>query len=475
MSAPQPTWLRLSLALYMTFGKANHPVPDPANTNFDDVGSPRPARHRANLALGVAANGELPVNELGMGYVDLVPSAAPPFSGAISVRVELPDGDVARLVPYRVDRSDPDPAKVVGPIACGDAQDFAFADGVGTAEVVVDTTCPFATLVVARVAAPAPFAGPAKWTAIFADNIVSNGTIQLGVARAGNLIVPSTVPSAQTLERQVGIRLLAGTSNPFDGISPDCDCEGWGIAASNLVGASAWSDLDWGPPQNMTVQSFTTTGQSATSEVLAAGIFEVTHQFDPVPGSPHLYRITVTVVNVGVQDAHLRYRRVMDWDVEPTAFSEYSSVGHFGQPPASLVYTSNDGFQNPNPMVNPSSANVTGFFKDFGATDQGAMFDFDFGIVAPNATKTFELFYGAAPNESTALNELQAVGAQAYSLGQPSSPGGKEFGQPVTFIFGVKDEAGGQGLAAPESPTLSERFDSDREPIGGPVVNRNER
>jgi hypothetical protein len=319
-----------------------------------------------------------------------------------------------------------------------------------------------------------PSSGPRNRPRVLNGLIVSNGTIQLGVARAGNLIVPSTVPSAQTLERRVGIRLLAGTSNAFDGISPDCDCEGWGIAASKLVGATAWSDLDWGPPQNMTVQSFTTTGQSATSEVLAAGIFEVTHQFDPVPGSPHLYRITVTVVNVGVQDAHLRYRRVTDWDVEPTAFSEFD-CGQFGQPPASLVYTSNDGFQNPNPMVAPSSANVTGFFKDFGATDQGAMFDFDFGILAPNATKTFELFYGAAPNESTALGELQAVGAQAYSLGQPSSPGGEEFGQPVTFIFGVKDEAGGQGLAAPESPTLSERFDSDRELIGGPVVNRNER
>jgi hypothetical protein len=45
----------------------------------------------------------------------------------------------------------------------------------------------------------------------------------------------------------------------------------------------------------MTVTEFSKTGQSATSRVLASGIFDVTHQFDPVPGQPHIYRIAVTV------------------------------------------------------------------------------------------------------------------------------------------------------------------------------------
>lgn len=100
----------------------------------------------------------------------------------------------------------------------------------------------------------------------------------------------------------------------------------------------------------------------------------------------------------------------MDWDVEPTAFDEYTTIGHFGNPPASLVYTSNDGFQASDPMEPPTNAGATGFYVDDGPDDWGAMFDFDFGILPPNETLTFELFYGAAPSETIALAELQAVG-----------------------------------------------------------------
>jgi hypothetical protein len=67
------------------------------------------------------------------------------------------------------------------------------------------------------------------------------------------------------------------------------------------------------------------------------------------------------------------------------------------------------------------------------------MFDFDFGTLLPGQTKTFYLYYGAAPNESIAMSALQAAGAQVYSLGQPSNPGGPNYGQPVTFMFGFKD------------------------------------
>lgn len=226
----------------------------------------------------------------------------------------------------------------------------------------------------------------------------------------------------------------------------------------------------------MTVQSFTKNGQSVTSNVLATGIFDVTHEFEPAVGSPHIYRIGVTITNVGVQDAHVRYRRVMDWDVEPTAFSEYTTIGHFGNPPGSLDYSSNDGFQSPNPMQPPTSASATGFYVDHGPSDRGAMFDFDFGILAPNDTVTFELFYGAAPSEAIALAELQAVGAQVYSLGQPSSPGGKEFGQPVTFMFGMRETSGGGSFAESAGAALqADELARNADPGGDPTVVRNGR
>ena len=223
-----------------------------------------------------------------------------------------------------------------------------------------------------------------------------------------------------------------------------------------------------------TTTEFSQTGQSATSRILASGILDVTHQFDPVPGQPHIYRISVTVTNVGLQDARVRYRRVMDWDVEPTAFDEYTTIGHFGNPPASLVYTSNDGFQTSDPMEPPTNAGATGFYVDDGIDDSGAMFDFDFGMLPSNDTLTFELFYGAAPSEFIALAELQAVGAQAYSLGQPSSPGGKEFGQPVTYLFGMREVSGGGSFAPQSAAPEAEAFNAGREPAGQPPRNRND-
>lgn len=163
----------------------------------------------------------------------------------------------------------------------------------------------------------------------------------------------------------------------------------------------------------------------------------------PVCISSSIYQITVNVTNSTLVPRSLRYRRVIDWDVERTAFKEYVTIGNFGTVPSSLVYDSNNGFAHPDPLSARTDLGATGFFNDYPAPtqgkDQGAMFDWDFGTLLPGQTKTFYLYYGAAPNESVALAALQGVGAQIYSLGQPSSPGGPNYGQPVTFLFGFKD------------------------------------
>lgn len=103
-----------------------------------------------------------------------------------------------------------------------------------------------------------------------------------------------------------------------------------------------------------------------------------------------------------------------------------------------MVYTDNNGFSSANPLAPHSPLGATGYFSDFGPEDYGALFDFDFGSLAAGATKTFDLFYGAAPNEALALSSLQSVGAEAYSLGQPSNAGGPDLGQPITFFFGYQ-------------------------------------
>jgi hypothetical protein len=229
-------------------------------------------------------------------------------------------------------------------------------------------------------------------------------------------------------------------------VSPGCYCEGWGVSNGT---ESAWADEDYGGTSNLVVQTFSQDASSIVSDVHAGDVFDVTHTVEQAPDSSNLYRITVNIVNETGSLQRVLYRRVMDWDVEPTAFDEYVTVGTFGSPPPSLTFDSNDGFALPDPLDGPSSRGATGIFTDYGDLDQGALFDFDFGYIGPGSTKTFYLYYGAAASETAALAALQGAGVEAYSLAEPSSPGGQAYGQPVTFIFGFKDGEGGTN--SPES------------------------
>jgi len=131
----------------------------------------------------------------------------------------------------------------------------------------------------------------------------------------------------------------------------------------------------------------------------------------------------------------------MDWDVEPTAFSEYVTADTGGS--ALLLYNNNDGFASADPLASRTSGAVspvvTGDFTDAGPDDHGALFDFGFGELAPGQTKTFRTFYGAAATETEALDAVAAVNARLYSLGQPSTTDGPTLGTPNTFIFAFGD------------------------------------
>ena len=71
-------------------------------------------------------------------------------------------------------------------------------------------------------------------------------------------------------------------------------------------------------------------------------------------------------------------------------------------------------------MSGSSSILFTGNAVDSGPADHGALFDFNFGSVAPGAQVKFTIFYGAAANQQAAMTALGAVGAEAYSLGKPN-------------------------------------------------------
>jgi hypothetical protein len=271
--------------------------------------------------------------------------------------------------------------------------------------------------------------------------IISNGTVQLGVWDEGHLNVPDAPASAQGTN-VMGIRYVP-TNNEATG--PGCACEGWGAADATSGVTGFANESEFPTVNNMTVDSFTSTASTAVSvvtigDVANGNVLRVTHDYHPSPSTPNLYEVLVTVQNISANPVDLRYRRVMDWDVEPTAFDEFSTINPGGA--AELLFDSDDGFASADPLSGPSDLGNTGAFTDAGPADHGALFDFGFGSLAAGASKTFRTFYGAAGTETEALAAIQAVGAEVYSLGQPSTPDGPTLGTPNTFIFAFSGVGG---------------------------------
>lgn len=279
--------------------------------------------------------------------------------------------------------------------------------------------------------------------------IITNGTVTLGVDDLGQLNVPGGAPSPVSGTTSVGLRFNA-TGN--EATSHGCLCEGWGVGiggtatggfANNAIGTAG-----------LALISFASDATTATSVVsVAGGALEVTHAFAPAAETPNLYRVTVTIKNTSGSDiANLLYRRTFDWDVEPTTFSEFVTIGGTAGATAVLAavdngFCSSDVFSACSPLIGGS-----GDFTDIGPADIGSNFDFDFGMLKDGESFTFEIFYGAALTEVGALSALAAVGAEVFSLGQcASDPRGVGEAGCNTFAFGFKG-VGGRPIDDPVIP-----------------------
>jgi hypothetical protein len=208
---------------------------------------------------------------------------------------------------------------------------------------------------------------------------------------------------------------------------------------------------------------------TAMSRVRISDKLEVTHDVRPADGTQFLYEFEVTIQNISSQPTDIRYRRTIDWDIDPDPFTEYVTLDAFGgQPVPALAFSSNDGFAHPDPLTGPTDDGEVGFFVDAGPYDHGALFDFDFGSLAPGASRTFYLYYGAAPSRGDALTALGIVDAHLYSFGQTYNPDLSVNNSATTFIFAFKDpEADGESLFGAAEATA----DAMSDPSAG---NRNE-
>ena len=261
--------------------------------------------------------------------------------------------------------------------------------------------------------------------------IIGNGTVQLGVNCEGHLNIP--YPNDPRGIGYMGLRYVP-TGNPA--LEPGGRCEGWGVA-DTATSVAGYANRTIDGVVNITAEAIVATASTAVSTVRVGNTLRVIHDYHPAPQTPNLYEVSVTIQNISAAPVDLRYRRVMDWDVYPTPFSEYVTIDNGCA--GALFRTDTNGFNSANPLKFFSYE--PGPVVDSGPNDHGALFDFNFGMLGVGASRSFKTWYGAAGTETAALAALGAVGAQAYSLGQAQVPGGPTTGVPNTFIFAYADDS----------------------------------
>ncbi len=281
--------------------------------------------------------------------------------------------------------------------------------------------------------------------------VIDNGTVRLGVSNTGYLNVEC--PKIGLSSGRYGTTLVGLRYMPTNGeaSAPGTPCEGWGVANADPAAlVSGHSSRCYGNVNVAPVLPFNTTASTATSVAQVGSTFEVTHKFTPLASTNYLYRVDVSIRNIGrstVKD--LRYSRGIDYDVPPNTFSEYITLA--GSSPWLLAWNSN-GFNSFDPLA--ANSGTPGPLTDQGPNDLGAHMDLALGSLEPGATRSLVTYYGAAPTERDALNALSIVGAGLYSLGQSNwdgvgSPGntsptpgvaGRNLGVPATFMYGVQSQ-----------------------------------
>jgi putative cell wall-binding protein len=267
---------------------------------------------------------------------------------------------------------------------------------------------------------------------------ITNGTVTLGVWNSGELNVPAGVPQPADPagSTDVGLRFVP-TGNEATAVG--CLCEGWGLAdVTSGVSGSAYREF--GVPSNLRVDSFSATGSSAVSVVTignGAGqdVMRVVHDYHPST-SPNLYEVRVTVTNVSGAAVDPLYRRVTDWDAQPTGGAEWMTIQGADATPH-VQFASNDGLASPDPLAGPSDLGWTGDFEDQGPLDHGSLFDIGLEPIPAGGTVSFTTYYGAAATEAAAGTAVSGVGATAWAYAQPSTQSGPADGAPNTFVYAV--------------------------------------
>lgn len=304
----------------------------------------------------------------------------------------------------------------------------------------INSTIAAAVLALGSIAAGAAHAG----TIIYNNGILDSATVALGVNNDGSL---NTTPNITENADLTGLAYNFGGSEGADwrdATAPGCFCEGWGVSVNGTT--SGHANVELGGSFGLTagvVSNVTPTSVTTTTSLSSLTGLTISQAYAVSGATSALFQNTVTIKNTtGAAVNDVKYVRVMDWDIPPTEFSEYVTIK--GTATTTLLERSHDdGFASSDPLVESSGAagtlNVD--FTDNGPRDHGAYFRFNFGTLEDGEEYTFNIFYGAAGNETDALAAIGAAGIELYSLGQ-SSTGGVPGDRSPTFIFGFSGVGG---------------------------------
>lgn len=306
------------------------------------------------------------------------------------------------------------------------------------------------------------FAAPAYAGAIiYNSNNISAATIALGVNDEGHLNFSGGVRPGNSSAMGIAYRFPDGEF--YDATSPGCLCEGWGVAVTRADGqtVAGFANVAAGTA-GLTGGSFSSTTTRATSQIgLSDAPVVITHAYG-VSLAPNLFQGNITITNTGTTALNnVTYRRAMDWDVPGTEFSEYVThkgvLANLTTNGGAVLRASDNGFASSDPRqsIGQVMAGTTNTdFVDSGAADHGSVFDFAFGSLAAGESRTFNIYYGAAANETAALDALNTINADVYSLGQSRADGGGPANDAPTFIFAFGGVGTTERGSSPDNPLL---------------------
>lgn len=278
---------------------------------------------------------------------------------------------------------------------------------------------------------------------------ITNGTVQLGVSKYGTLIQEGCGPSTGEGVTSLGLRYVPTGAEALAHPDPahQCPCEGWGTQVSWPVGAGAYSTwahagrgisgLPGSNTGHIEVVSFEATDSTAKSVLKVehpTGDLIVEHEFVP-SARPELYQVKVTVRAAGeaADQPHVTYRRVMNWNVEPTARQELLTTDAAAP---GTEYVSDDGFASPDPAAGRTKLVNEGEINDGGPYDQGSLFDLNVPMTfdpVEGLIGRMSVYYGAAGTTADANAALDALGIETAARARANTTGS---GAPNVFIFG---------------------------------------